>query len=307
MTNQRLIEALGGVTTIPIIPFQHGKIDWGAHRLNTEYLMETNTLDGGLPRIIAHAGTSLIHYLSVDEQVEIIERTGEIMGREGVLMSAIIPGHPQETVDLINRQADSKRPPDVYLLMSLTGVCSSEGVYDGLREIAETADVPCVYYHRRSSDNEQVIRLMNDCEQFVGVKIGTNTNDVKPIVNGIGDNGIAIWGKGDLATDAAELGTRGHTSGIAVLFAKAADAINNAQRKGDFAAARKVEADIKPLEDIRFEGNRELNYSAVVLGMNLCGFDDIKGGAGGRFNPLPTDEATIRRVSEAVVPYKRWH
>ena len=52
----------------------------------------------------------------------------------------------------------------------------------------------------------------------------------------------------------------------------------------------RIEADIAPLEEIRFMNERVYNYSAVVEAMILSGFDDIAAGTGGPFNPrVPTE------------------
>ncbi|WP_238314754.1 hypothetical protein, partial [Methylobacterium crusticola] len=83
------------------------------------------------------------------------------------------------------------------------------------------------------------------------------------------NSGIVMWGIGDRCTRPAQLGTKGHTSGIAVAFARASDEINNAQRRGDYETSARIEADIAPLEEIRFMNERVYNYSAVVEAMIL--------------------------------------
>ena len=64
------------------------------------------------------------------------------------------------------------------------------------------------------------------------------------------------------------------------------DGINNAHRRGDYAAHRKLKREINPLEELRFMHGRIYNYAAVVEAMHLSGFADIEGGEGGPFfNP----------------------
>jgi dihydrodipicolinate synthase/N-acetylneuraminate lyase len=154
---------------------------------------------------------------------------------------------------------------------------------------------------------DAVVRLLNDSPHFVGVKVGTSEADVKPMIEGVGENAMVIWGIGDRSTKAAELGAKGHTSGIAVLYAKASDAINNAQRRGDFAAAKAVEAEIGALEDIRFMDGRAYNYSAVVEAMQQSGFDDIDAGDGsGPFNPN-VPPAVAEQVGKAIAGLEKYH
>jgi dihydrodipicolinate synthase/N-acetylneuraminate lyase len=117
---------------------------------------------------------------------------------------------------------------------------------------------------------------------------------------------MVIWGVGDRCTKAAKLGAKGHTSGIAVLCAKASDEINNAQRRGDYETSAKVEAAISALEEIRFRHGRVYNYSAVVEAMHLSGYADIVGGEGGPFNPRVPMEV-VEEVKAAIAPLSDYH
>ena len=305
-----LLEALNAPTTIPIIPFKDGQVDFAAHAKNIDYLMSHNYLDNGRRRVISVAGTSLIHHIDLVDQTRIFDETGRVMGSDGVLMSAVVPNPLGDAARLIKEQAQLQRPPDVYLVMPLTGIGSPEGTYETFMEFGERVGNACgarlLYYFRQERDREAVIRLLIDSPHFVGVKIGTGVADVAPFVEGVGDNAMVIWGIGDRSTNGVEMGARGHTSGTAVLCARAADEINNAQRRGDYAAARAVEAVLDGLEEIRFRNGRVYNYAAVVEAMHLSGFDDIEGGEGGPFNPrVPASVAEEIRC--AIKPLLAYH
>lgn len=306
-----LLDALNNVTAIPIIPFRQGRIDYDAHAMNVDYLMRSNSLEGDRPRVISVAGTSLIHHVEPDEQTRIFDVTGQVMGRKGVLMSALVPNPISAAGKLVEAQANLSRPPDVYLVMPLGGTFSPEGIYHTFMEFGrrygEEYGARFIYYHRQARDLEAVIRLLNDSPHFIGVKIGTSEADVKPMIQGVGDRAMVIWGIGDRSTTAAEQGAKGHTSGIAVLYAKASDAINNAQRRGDYETARRVEADIDALEEIRFMNGRAYNYSAVVEAMQQSGFDDIDPGDGhGPFNP-PVPPEVAAQVKQAIQGLEKYH
>ena len=306
-----LLSALDNVTAIPIIPFRNGEIDYDAHAKNVAYLMRANTLDDGRPRVVSVAGTSLIHHVEPEEQTRIFDVTGQVMGKDGLLMSAIVPNPIKTAGRLIEEQAKLNRPPDVYLVMPLNGTFSPEGVYDYFMEFGrrygEEYGARFIYYHRQPRDMAAVVRLLNDSPHFVGVKVGTGEADVKPLIDGVQDKAMVIWGIGDRSTKAAQQGAKGHTSGIAVLYVKASDAINNAQRRGDYAAAAQVEAEIHELEEIRFMNGRAYNYSAVVEAMNQSGFTDIDGGDGsGPFNP-PVPPEVAARVRHAIEGLEHYH
>lgn len=305
-----LLDSLNSVTAIPIIPFNGDEIDYTGHAKNIDYLMNNNYLDEGRKRIIAIAGTSLIHHINEIEQLRIIEETGNQMESDGVLISGIVPNPINQAGKLIQNQSELKRPPDAYLLMPLTGISSPEGIYEQYMEFGEkygnSCDARFLYYFRQKRDLDAVIRLLNDSPHFIGVKIGTDEDDVQSLVDGVGDNGIVIWGIGDRCTIPAKLGTKGHTSGIAVAYARASDEINNAQRRGDYETSARIEADIAPLEEVRFWNGRVYNYSAVVETMILSRFEDIEAGTGGPFNPrVPSNiQEQLRGITNDL---KRYH
>jgi dihydrodipicolinate synthase/N-acetylneuraminate lyase len=310
MDNPTLLGALNSVTAIPIIPFAGDRVDYKGHAKNISYLMENNYLSHNRPRVIAIAGTSLIHHLSLEDQVRVIDETGQQMGRAGVLMSGIVPNPIASAAHLIERQANLNRPPDVYLLMPLSGVADPAGIYDHYLAFAEkygqAYGARFLYYLRQPAEVETVTRLIKDSPHFIGVKVGTGVAEVRPLIEGVGDSGMVIWGIGDRSTEAAQLGTAGHTSGIAVLLARASDEINNAQRAGDYQTSARIEAEISPLEELRFVHGRKHNYSAVVEAMILSGFSDIEAGSGGPFNPrVPAEVA--EKVRQAIATIKHYH
>jgi len=306
LSNKELAEALDSVTTIPPIPYNREGIDFDAHRKNIKYLMDNNHLSENRKRIICIAGTSLINHVSNEEQNRLLEVAAEVMDGEGVLISALVPNPISSTGAQVEIQSKMKRAPDAYLIMPLAGVYSSEGLYQGFMKFAEEHgsknNARFLFYHRLIRDRDQVIKLMHDSPYFVGLKVGTSVDEVPYLVEKIGDRANVIWGIGDRSTKAAQLGTKGHTSGISNLYVKAGDLINNAQRVGDFATSLAVEKRVTALEDLRFINSREYNYAAVIEGMILSGFDDIDGGIGGPFNPrVPADvSAQVKAAIEGL-------
>ncbi len=305
-----LLDALNASIAIPIVPYTNGEIDLNGHAKNIDYLMSHNCLDNNRKRVISVAGTSLIHHMEPDDQTRVFDVAGKVMGADGVLISAIAPNPIGSAEKLIRAQSQLQRPPDLYLVMPLGGTYSPEGLYETFMAFGERCEARygarLLYYFRQPRDLPQVIRLLNDSPHFIGVKVGTGVDDVQPLIDGVGNNAMVIWGIGDRSTDAAELGAKGHTSGTALLCARVADEINNAQRRGDYAAAREFEKMIEKFEEIRFRDGRKYNYAAVVEAMNQSGFDDIVGGDGGPFNPrVPLDVA--EELKAVVAEVREYH
>lgn len=310
MNTTELTEALDSVTTIPPVVFRDGRIDYDAHQKNMSYLLNRNFLSDGRKRVISLAGTSLIHHIDHADQLKLTEETGNLMKDDGVLMSAIVPNPFGEAGALIEKQAALPRPPDVYLIMTLGGIYSTEGLYEGLLSFANRYGESCgarfLYYYRQEREKETIVRLVKDSPYIIGVKVGTKESDVPSMVEDIGDEGIVIWGVGDRSTKAAQLGSRGHTSGIAILCPRASDEINNAQRAKDYETAFEIEKKISAFEEIRFENGRVYNYAAVIEAMRLSGFDDIDPGEGGPFNPFPPADVS-QRIAAAIEPILEYH
>lgn len=305
-----LLDGLNSVIGIPLIPFNGGQIDYAGHAKNIDYLMKNNSLSEGRPRVISIAGTSLIHHVAMDDQVKLLDIAGQRMNGGGILMAALVPNPLPVAADLIAELAALQRRPDVYLIMPLSGTYGPAGLYETFMRFVETQanlhGARFLYYYRRPRDRDMIIRLLRDSPHFVGVKIGTDEDDVLPFVEALDEREkIVIWGIGDRSTAAAEMGAKGHTSGINVVVARASDEINNAQRRRDYEAARQIEDEISPLEDIRFMQERAYNYSAVMEAINCVGFDDVVGGDGGPFNPpVPPDIARqIERIMASIEHY----
>lgn len=304
-----LLDGLNSVTSIPLIPYTDGEIDFDGHATNIKYLMDNNYLSDNRPRVISIAGTSLIHHVTYAEQVKLIDIAGQVMGAEGILMAAIMPNPIGEASKLIEQMSKLNRPPDAYLIMPLGGTYSPEGLYETLKGFAHhhgtEHEARFLYYYRRPRDREMILKLLQDSDHIIGVKIGTGEHDVKPFTDALDDSKIVMWGIGDRSTAAAELGAKGHTSGINIFVAKASDEINNCQRAGDYEQARKIEADIAGLEELRFMDERKYNYSAVMEAIIASGVDDVIAGSGGPFNPrVPSDVAEqIKAIVDNIIQY----
>ena len=310
LDTRTLLEGLNSVISIPLVPFNGDQIDYNGHAKNIAYLMQNNYLSDNRPRVISIAGTSLIHHIGYDDQIRLVEVAGQQMGANGILIAAIVPNPLGAASDLIDRLSKLKRPPDAYLVMPLTGVYSPQGLYRQFMQFAEKHgseyNARFLYYLRKSADRDCVIRLLQESPHFIGIKIGTSEADVQPFVNALDDSKIVIWGIGDRSTNAAELGTTGHTSGINIVVARASDEINNAQRRRDYATARQIEAQVAPLERIRFIDERAHNYAAVMAAISALGADDVVAGTGGPFNPpVPPDVAA--EIQEIVADIRQYH
>ena len=137
LSTRELMAALNTVISIPITPFDNLRIDYRGHAKNIAYLMANNRFEGERKRVIALAGTSLVHHLSAADQIELMKFTGEQMAGRGVLMSGLVPNPIEDAGRILEAQTSAPFPPDVYLIMPLSGVSNDEGIYYYYMEFAE--------------------------------------------------------------------------------------------------------------------------------------------------------------------------
>src|SRR5262245_24622470 len=137
------IDLLDTVIAIPIVPYRDGRIDMDGHRKNIDYLLQANDLDGGRRRAISIAGTSLLHHIDHEDQVRLMDQTGQQCGDKAIVIAGLVPNPIEAAARLVEEQAALWRPPDAFLLMPLSGVAHPEGVYETYMAFGEKLGKSC--------------------------------------------------------------------------------------------------------------------------------------------------------------------
>jgi dihydrodipicolinate synthase/N-acetylneuraminate lyase len=293
----------------PIIAFRRGEVDYDAHARNVAFLVRNSFLDAGRRRVIGIGGSSLLHHLDAEEQLELARVTGEQAGSAVWYISGVVPSPPRQAAWLVREQMRLRRPPDAFLWLPIPGSYNPDGAYREMRRLCEElgreTGARFLLYLRDSALRDLYCCLVRESEHVLGVKIGTSVEDVRPAVEAVGDQGAVVWGIGDLGTRAVRLGAHGHTSGISLLSIRASDEINNAQRRGDFECAARIEEELRELEEIRFLRNRIYNYAALHTCLRIAAFPDTDPGEGGPFTAPPPPEilARLPAIVERLRPY----
>ena len=298
------------VIAIPPLPFRAGAVDKEAHQKNLRFLIQRNFLDGGRRRVIGIAGTSLVHHIDRDTLVEVMRVTGETAAQDAVVLAGLLATPPVEARKVVERCMKLRRPPDYFLIMPVPGVCNPEGLVAELDVLthacADQFGARFVLYMRSSDLLDAYAGLLCSSSSILGIKVGTRESDVAALRGMVPPEKLVLWGVGDRATEAARLGSRGHTSGITLICPRACDDIHNAYCKGDFSAAARIEQLVAEFEDIRFIESRAYNYSAVVAAAKLAGFKDVDLGEGGPFNAGPPSDV-LSRIAACVKTLRDYH
>jgi dihydrodipicolinate synthase/N-acetylneuraminate lyase len=303
------VSELDTAIAFPVIPFRERRVDFAAYRKNVRFLVRNCFLDGGRTRVVAIGGSSLLHHLTREERLEAARITCEEAASSARFISGVLPTPLGEAAWLVREQMRFVRPPDAFLILPIVGGHNPEGVYRDLtrfcRELASETGAQFIVYLRDSALLGPLCRLVVESEHVLGIKIGTSEEDVQPACEAVGSRGAVVWGKGDLSTRAVRLGARGHTSGISLVAVRASDEINNAQRRGDYAEAERIEQDLREFEEIRFMQARAWNCSAILEVLRMAAFEDVDPGDGGPFNAPPPAEicARLRALLPRLRPY----
>jgi dihydrodipicolinate synthase/N-acetylneuraminate lyase len=267
-------------------------------------------MEGGRKRAIGIAGTSLVHHVDQPALLEAIRVTGEAAGREAVIIAGLVATPLSAARAFLRQCMELARPPEYFLLMPIPGVCNPEGIaaeFTALaRDSGERFGARFILYMRSSDLASVYAQVLADSPNIFGVKVGTRAQDITRMRSSSPPDKKVLWGVGDRATEAARLGSRGHTSGITLICPRACDEIFNAYRRGDFDAAERMEEVVSVFEEIRFIQSRAYNYSAVVAAAQLAGFTDIDLGDGGPYNAAPPP-SIIARLAPCVERLKPYH
>jgi len=303
-------EDLETVIAIPPLPFRGGVFDREAPRKNVRYLIHRNFMAGRRRRAIGIAGTSLVHHVREEDLLEVMRVTGEAAGQEAVIIAGLVATPPPRARLFLQQCMNLDRPPDYFLLMPIPGVCNPDGIESEFtalaRDFGDRSGARFILYMRSSDLLDAYIRTIASSPHVVGVKVGTRAEDIALMRSALPSDKKVLWGVGDRATEAARLGSRGHTSGITLICPRACDDIFNAYRRGDFDAAVRMEEVVAEFEEIRFMESRAYNYSAVVAAAQLAGFTDIDLGDGGPFNAAPPP-SMLARLAQCVDRLKPYH
>jgi dihydrodipicolinate synthase/N-acetylneuraminate lyase len=309
-TGEKVTDELETVIAIPPLPFRNGIFDGEAHRKNVRYLIERNFMEGGRKRAIGIAGTSLVHHVDQPTLLEVIRVTGEAAGRDAVIIAGLVATPLSAGRAFLQQCMKMARPPEYFLLMPIPGVCNPDGIaaeFTALaRDSGERLGARFMLYMRSSDLAGAYARVLADSPHIAGVKVGTREQDIALMRSTSPPDKKVLWGVGDRATQAARLGSRGHTSGITLICPRACDEIFNAYRRGDFDAAARMEEEVSEFEEIRFIQSRAYNYSAVVAAAQMAGFTDIDLGDGGPYNAAPPP-SIIARLASCMERLKRFH
>jgi len=248
----------------------------------------------GVDFIMPQCGTGLVYDSTLEEFETVVGAFMDAAGNDAVVVPGIGPGYGRALE--MGHIARSLGVPGV-MIMPIVGPASDRGVYNGLKSICETIDLPTVLYQRRL-DIMPVNFVADLCEldEVVSLKYAVDDIDTfDQILEKAGDKAAMICGMAeDPCVEYMNHGAVGFSSGMANFIPQMSLTLLSEYQAGNKDEAQRLRDLMVPFEEFRAEDGARYSGSALHTAMEYAGL------AGGPVIPFVEDvaEADVPRVHE---------
>jgi dihydrodipicolinate synthase/N-acetylneuraminate lyase len=213
-------------------------------------------IESGGIRTLLYGGNANFYHIATSEFDVLFDMLARLAGADTLVIPSVAPtfGTMMDQAKIIRRH---KFP--TVMVLPLVGSTTSRGVEAGIRKFVDAAGVPALLYIKNDGYVEvgEVARLA-ESKAISGIKYAVvrtdtasdpylrklcNHVDRKMIVSGIGEQ--------PAITHLRDFKLAGFTSGVICIAPRISFKMLEAMRIGDWAAAEKLRAVCKPLEELR--------------------------------------------------------
>ncbi len=235
-------------------------------------------LEGGGVSTLLYGGNAILAHISISEYAEMLAMLTELSGEKSLVIPSVGPGF-----GMMMDQAKILREfafPTAMMLPS-RDVVTSDGVASALRRFVEVMQRPAVLYIKNDGfiEIDTVQRLAKD-GLLSWIKYATvrdnpvNDPYLRQLVDAVGAS-LIVSGIGEQPAipHLREFGLAGYTSGCVCVAPRLSMQMLRAIKAGDFAAAERIQAIFRPLEDLRNAINpiRVLHTAVSLVGIAEMG------------------------------------
>jgi 4-hydroxy-tetrahydrodipicolinate synthase len=234
-----------------ITPFRNGALDEKAFAAFVE-----RQIAAGSNGLVPCGTTGESPTLSHEEHKRVIALCVEVAARRVPVIAGTGSNATDEAIDL-TQFAKEAGADAVLQVTPYYNRPSQEGMYQHFKAIAEAVDIPIILYNvpRRCAVDlsAETMGRLAKLPNIVGVKDAAG--DVKRVAaqrEACGENFIQLCGEDDVAVDFNEAGGRGCITVTANVAPALSAQMQAATLKGDFAAARAIDAKLADLHKALF-------------------------------------------------------
>ena len=266
-------------------------------------------IEGGGVRTLLYGGNANLYHVPLAEYEPLFSFLADAAGADTLVIPSAGPayGTMMDHARVLRRL---KFP--TVMVLPLVGITTSEGVAAGVARFVQAAGVPALLYIKHDGYIEPPdVKRLADEKLISGIKYATvrahprddhylrwlvDVADRRMIISGIGEQPAIIHLR--------DFGLGGFTSGCVCVAPRLSVAMLRSMRAGDWAAADRIRATFKPLEDLR----NEINPIRVLHdAVRLAGLADT-----GPLSPLlsnvpETEQERIRQAALTLLEAERAH
>jgi 4-hydroxy-tetrahydrodipicolinate synthase len=260
-----------GVFTAIVTPFNE---DESVNEEVMRRLIDFN-IEGGVTGIVPCGTTGESPTLSHPEHDHVIELTVEHVAGRVPVIAGTGSNCTREAVRL-TRHAEEVGVDAVLLVNPYYNKPTQEGLYRHFRAIAESVDIPCVVYNIKGRTGVNVetptlMRLINDCDNIVGVKEASGDMDqIRDVINQSPDGFSVLSGDDNITLALIRSGGHGVVSVASNLVPARMAALVQAALDGDYDTAEAIHDELTPFFEAEFVETNPIPIKYMLSLKGMC-------------------------------------
>lgn len=264
---RNIFKGLGIALITPFTP--SGEVDYTALRKLLEY-----QLQNGVDFYCILATTAEVPCLTQDEKDRITRLVLEVTKGQVPILKYCGGNNTAAVIEEMKR-TDWTGIDGILSICPYYNKPSQEGLYQHFKAIAKESPLPLVLYNvpGRTGVNtkaETLLRLVNDCENIVGVKEASGSlEQVDEIIKGKPERFDVISGDDALTFPMIASGAEGVISVIGNALPKPFSRMIRLEKQGDYAAARNIHHQFTELYKLLFVDGNPAGVKALLNDMGF--------------------------------------
>ena len=254
-----------GVYTAIVTPFNEDEsVDEDALRNLIDY-----NLDNGVTGIVPCGTTGESPTLSHSEHDRVIGLTVQHVNGRAPVIGGTGSNSTREAIRL-TQHAESVGVDAVLLVNPYYNKPTQEGLYRHFKAIADSVNIPCIVYNIKGRtavnvETETLLRLINDCDNIVGVKEASgDMNQIRDVINQRSDGFSVLSGDDNITFDLIKAGGDGVIS-VASNFIP-----DKMSLAGNFEEAETLNQQLMPLFEAEFVETNPIPIKYMLSVKGMC-------------------------------------
>ncbi|MEK6959365.1 MAG: 4-hydroxy-tetrahydrodipicolinate synthase [archaeon] len=260
-----------GTTTAIVTPFESdGKVDYKALKNLIEY-----NISGGVSGIVVMGTTGESPTLDHEEHQKVIKFVIDEVKKRVNVIAGTGSNATSEAIKLT--EFAKKAGADAALLMNpYYNTPTQQGQYLHFKAVADSTKIPILIYNIQGRtgvnlETPTLLRLINDCENIVGVKEASgNIEQIKSVIEVAPENFCVLSGDDKLTLDVIKAGGDGIISVASNIVPDRISKMTKAALEGKIKEAEEMNKELIPLYGACFYETNPLPIKFMLAQKGMC-------------------------------------